>query len=70
MKGKGNWILIAVLLAFLALATWFAIRGWKAAGESAGEVSGPGYVAMALGIVATLALGVGLMLLIYRSERR
>ncbi len=32
-------------------------------------MTGAGYVAMALGIVATLALGIGLMALMYYSNR-
>jgi hypothetical protein len=32
-------------------------------------MTGAGYVAMTLGIVATLALGVGLMALMYYSNR-
>lgn len=68
--GAGGWLLIAVLLMFLALAVWFGISGWRTAGDAASEVSGMGYAAMALGIVATLGLEIGLMVLVYRSERR
>ena len=68
--GGGSWLVIGILLTFLALTTWFAIAGWQSAGDPASEVSWLGYAAMALGIVATLGLGVGLMLLVYRSERR
>lgn len=67
--GVGAWILIAVLLALLAFAAWFAVSGWETAGGGT-EVSTMGYVAMTLGIVATLALGIGLMMLVFRSGDR
>lgn len=69
--GKGSWTLVICLLALLAIASWFGVSGWQTAGDaSSGQVTGLGYGAMALGIIATLGLGVGLMLLVYRSERR
>lgn len=69
--GPGTWLLIFCLLALLALAIWFAVWGWNLAGEeSVGEVTGLGYGAMAMGVLMTLGLGVGLMMLVYRSERR
>ena len=37
--------------------------------EQSGAMTGAGYVAMTLGVVATLALGVGLMALMYYSNR-
>jgi hypothetical protein len=58
-------------LALLALAAWFGVSGWQSAGApDAGQVTGLGYGAMALGIIATLGLGIGLMLLVFRSERQ
>lgn len=69
--GAGTWVLVIALVALLALAVWFGVSGWKTAGDpDFGEVTGVGYGAMALGILATLGLGVGLMLLVFRSERR
>jgi uncharacterized membrane protein YidH (DUF202 family) len=59
--------LVAVLLAILAAAGWYAARAWI-------EVSGPpmpatGYVAMALGVVFSLVVGCGLMALLFYSSR-
>lgn len=69
--GAGTWVLVLCLLALLALAVWFGVSGWQAAGDpDFGDVTGLGYGAMALGIIATLGLGIGLMLLVFRSERR
>jgi hypothetical protein len=41
---------------------------WAAIGES--EISAAGWLAMALGVVVTLALGIGLMALVFISSRR
>lgn len=41
---------------------------WAQVGDS--EISAAGWLAMALGIVATLALGIGLMALVFISNRR
>jgi len=41
---------------------------WIAIGDS--EISGAGWLAMALGVTATLALGVALMALVFISSRR
>ena len=69
--GAGTWVLVLCLAALLALAVWFGVSGWQTAGDpDFGEVTGLGYGAMALGIIATLGLGIGLMLLVFRSERR
>lgn len=69
--GAGTWGLVLCLVGLLAVAVWFGVSGWQTAGDpNVGEVTGLGYGAMALGIIATLGLGIGLMLLVYRSERR
>jgi len=69
--GAGTWVLVLALGALLALAVWFGVSGWQTAGDpDFGDVTGLGYGAMALGIIATLGLGIGLMLLVFRSERR
>lgn len=69
-KHVGSWILLAVLVALLGLAIRFLYVGWDPAeGDLGHQMSAAGYVAMALGIVVTLALGVGLMALIFHSNR-
>ncbi len=65
----GTWLLVAVLLALLGLAIYIALSGWETGGGG-NDVTTAGYVAMALGIVATLALGIGLMMLMFRSRDR
>jgi hypothetical protein len=67
----GSWIVLAVLMLFLVLAIVFVAVGWSSADVGTGQsMSTAGYVAMAFGIVATLALGVGLMSLVFYSNRK
>jgi purine-cytosine permease-like protein len=63
----GSWIIIAILLAFLALAGWFAYEGWHY-GDA--PMSPHGYIALAIGIVMSLIVGVGLMALVFYSHRK
>jgi len=60
------WILISALIALLAGAVYVGYVGWNST-----DVQMPvaGYVAMTLGIVFSLALGVGLMGLMFYSSR-
>lgn len=66
----GAWALVAVLLMLLALAVYILVSGWSSAGDASTEISAAGWVAMGLGILATLGLGIGLMALIFYSNRR
>src|SRR5262252_8304714 len=72
-KGKsrwGTWLVLAVLVGLLGPAVVELYVGWSPGEDDVGEgVSGAGYIAMTLGILATLALGVGLMALMFFSNR-
>ena len=66
----GTILIVTVLLAFLALALIFLYYGWVAPSDVPGqEMSGAGWVAMILGALVTLGLGVGLMMLMFHSSR-
>lgn len=66
----GTWLIVVVLLVILALSIVVLYVGWEIADDAGGmAMSTSGYVAMALGIVATLALGIGLMALVFYSNR-
>ncbi len=67
--GIGAILTAVVLLGLLALAVVFLVVGWSAP-EGGTPISIHGYIAMALGIVFTLALGGGLMFLMFYSSRR
>jgi len=73
MTGKGlkrstsTWIAAtAAVAAVLAVAVVIA-EFWNGIGDS--EISLAGWVAMGLGVVATLALGIGLMSLVFFSNQ-
>ncbi len=66
-RGWGTTALMVPLFAILAASIWFAARAFTA-------VEGPpmppvGYVAMTLGVVFSLAVGIGLMALLFYSSR-
>jgi hypothetical protein len=59
--------IIVPLVGLLVASVWFAFYSWTA-------IEGPpipteGYVAMALGIVFSLVVGIGLMALVFYSSR-
>ena len=59
---------IVILLALLAGAVYAAYRTWFAL--EGVEIPLAGLIALGLGIVVTLALGIGLMFLVFYSSRR
>jgi hypothetical protein len=60
-------VLIAALVAILAASIYFAHGLWTSV--DFGAIPTSGYVAMALGIVFSLAIGIGLMALLFYSSR-
>jgi hypothetical protein len=68
VKQTLGWAAVVIAVAVvLAIGTVIA-ASWTNIGES--KISGPGWLAMALGVTVTLALGVGLMALVFFSNRR
>jgi hypothetical protein len=67
MRTPGVVVLVAALLALLAASVWYAVGFWSAL-ESADMPPGI-YLAMAGGIVFSLAVGIGLMTLVFYSSR-
>jgi len=66
--GVGSWAIIVILLALLGATGFVAYLGWRLA--SGTDVPISGYVSMALGVVLSLAVGFGLMALVFYSSRR
>ena len=64
---RGTLGVILSLLALLAVAAGFAWYVWHELGDV--EMGLHGYLALGLGISATLILGIGLMWLVYYSHR-
>jgi hypothetical protein len=63
----GGWLLIVVLLGLLFFSFLIGYVGWKSAGDT--DVPSSGYIVMALGVVFSLLVGVGLMGLVFYSSR-
>ncbi len=61
---------IALTIAAVVVVAVLAVVAslWQAVGDA--EISPAGWLAMALGILFTLALGIGLMALVFISNRR
>ena len=64
----GAILALAVLVGLLLLAIVFMIVGWDVP-EGGTPMSTMGWVAMIVGIAVTLALGAGLMALMFHSSR-
>jgi hypothetical protein len=64
----GRWIIVAILLLLLVATVVLAYLGWMSGGDTQVPVSG--YVAMAFGVIFSLAIGIGLMALLFYSSRK
>jgi hypothetical protein len=65
--GPGGWFAIVVLLGFLAAAIYYAVHAWNA--MSGVGISPLGWLFMAMGVIFTIAVGGGLMALVFYSSR-
>jgi hypothetical protein len=68
MKSTLSWVAAAIAGAVVLVIGFFIAAQWAGIGDS--EISGAGWLAMGLGVVITLALGIGLMALVFISSRR
>lgn len=59
--------IILPLVAFLAASVWFAYYVW--ASDAGPPMPASGYAAMALGVLFSLVVGIGLMALVFYSNR-
>jgi hypothetical protein len=67
VKATLSWLAVAIAVAVvLVIGTVIAIL-WADIGDS--EISAAGWLAMGLGVIVTLAVGVGLMALVFISNR-
>jgi formate hydrogenlyase subunit 3/multisubunit Na+/H+ antiporter MnhD subunit len=67
MNGMQKLAVILSLLALLAGSVWFAYYAWTS--DTGPPLPATGYAAMALGIVFSLVVGIGLMALVFYSHR-
>jgi hypothetical protein len=68
MSRKSTWIAVAAAVAVVIGLIMLMTSVWSGLGDSG--ISAAGWVALMLGIVVTLALGIGLMALVFISSRR
>ena len=68
MSSKSTWIAVAVAVAVVIVVIVLMASVWSGLGDSG--ISAAGWVALVLGVVVTLSLGVGLMALVFISSRR
>jgi hypothetical protein len=66
--GVGSWTILIVLLSLLVATGVVVYFGWTLANSV--DVPASGYVAMVFGVIISLAVGFGLMTLIFYSSRK
>jgi hypothetical protein len=66
--GIGSWIILIVLLSLLAATGVVIYFGWTRGNGT--DVPTSGYAAMAFGVIISLAIGFGLMALLFYSSRK
>lgn len=67
MRGISSWLAVVIAAGFIVIAIVFAVNFW---GSSDAGLSLAGWAAMILGVLVTLAVGIGLMALVFYSSRR
>jgi hypothetical protein len=66
--GRGSRMAVAVTAVILALSlVAIGVYAWHTLGAS--ELTVHGYIALVLGVIGTIGLGVGLMVLVFYSNR-
>ena len=68
MRSPLSWIAVAIAGAVVLVIGFLIAAAWTGIGDS--EISVAGWLAMGFGAVVTLALGIGLMALVFISSRR
>ena len=68
MRRGSTWLVAAIAAVVVAVLIVVSIGNWESIGDSGIGVNG--WIALVLGIVVTIALGVGLMALVFISNRR
>jgi hypothetical protein len=68
MKKASSWIAASAAALFVAAVAAIAVANWSGIGDAGIDLNG--WIALVLGVLATLALGIGLMTLVFISNRR
>ena len=64
----GNFVAVVIAVALVLVVGVVPVTLWTGIGDS--EISPAGWIAMGFGAIITLALGIGLMALVFISNRR
>ena len=62
-----GWLALVILFGLFCVSLWYAVKVWTA--MEGVQMSGWGWLFLVLGIVVTVALGAGLMALVFYSSR-
>jgi hypothetical protein len=65
--GRGSWAILVVLVLVLVATVVVAYMGWTSATGT--DVPASGYISLAIGVIFSMAVGVGLMALVFYSSR-
>jgi hypothetical protein len=68
MRPLTSWIAAGGALLFVTFVIVIAVVNWSGIGDAGIDLNG--WIALGLGVLATLALGIGLMSLVFISNRR
>ena len=68
MIGLRGWIAVGIAVAAVAAVIAVSALNWFAIGDAGIDLNG--WIALILGVLVTLAVGIGLMALIFISSRR
>jgi hypothetical protein len=68
MPSKATWVAVVAAVAIVVFLIVLMAGFWSGLGDAG--MSEGGWVALVLGVVATLALGIGLMALVFISNKR
>jgi hypothetical protein len=63
-----SWIAVAIAVVVMAILIAVSASNWHVIGNT--NIDANGWIALILGVLVTLALGIGLMALIFISNRR
>jgi len=68
MRRISTWIVAALGVVVVLILLGVGVHNWRLIGSSGISVNG--WIALVLGVMATLGLGIGLMALVFISNRR
>jgi len=68
VKRLASWIAVGVAAVAMAIVIAVSVGNWQVIGNTGIDLNG--WIALILGVLVTLALGIGLMTLVFISSRR